>query len=63
MARKLYMRQGMGVGLFRTQYGGRNKRRGSKPEFQSKASGGFGCPDHRRQASNGLGWAQLSGQR
>ncbi|KAG2436344.1 hypothetical protein HXX76_006653 [Chlamydomonas incerta] len=41
VARKLYIRQGMGVGLFRTQYGGRNKRRGSKPEFQSKASGGL----------------------
>ncbi len=45
VARKLYMRQGMGVGLFRTQYGGRNKRRGSKPEFQSKASGGCGLTE------------------
>ncbi|PNG99830.1 40S ribosomal protein S19-1 [Tetrabaena socialis] len=40
VARKLYMRTGMGVGLFRIQYGGRNKRRGAKPEIQAKASGG-----------------------
>jgi small subunit ribosomal protein S19e len=39
VARKLYIRQGMGVGLFRIQYGGRNKRRGCKPESHSKASG------------------------
>ncbi|GLI63517.1 hypothetical protein VaNZ11_006502 [Volvox africanus] len=40
VARKLYIRQNMGVGLFRIQYGGRNKVRGSKPEYRSKASGG-----------------------
>ncbi|KAG2484618.1 hypothetical protein HYH03_016572 [Edaphochlamys debaryana] len=41
VARKLYMRTGMGVGLFRIQYGGRVKCRGSKPEHYAKASGGL----------------------
>ncbi|GFR46086.1 hypothetical protein Agub_g7571, partial [Astrephomene gubernaculifera] len=41
VARKLYIRQGMGVGLFRIQYGGRNKLRGSRPELQAKGSGGL----------------------
>lgn len=41
VARKLYMRQGMGVGLFRTVYGGRNKRLGYQPEMHCKASGGL----------------------
>ena len=39
VARKLYMRQGMGVGLFRTIYGGGNKTRGIKPERHGKGSG------------------------
>lgn len=42
MARKLYLRQGMGVGLFRTQYGGRNKVRGVRPERHAKGAGESG---------------------
>nr|QKY15259.1 40S ribosomal protein S19 (RPS19) [Polytomella parva]CBU30416.1 40S ribosomal protein S19 [Polytomella sp. Pringsheim 198.80] len=41
VARKLYFRQGMGVGLFRTVYGGNYKRRGVIPEKHSKAAGGL----------------------
>lgn len=39
IARKLYMRDGMGVGLFTIKFGGRVKRRGVVPEKYSKASG------------------------
>ena len=35
------MRQGVGVGAFRKQYGGRNKRKGAVPEHFAKASGGL----------------------
>ena len=41
LARKVYLRQGVGVGAFRRQYGGRNKRKGSVPEHFAKASGGL----------------------
>lgn len=39
IARKLYMRDGMGVGLFRNKFGGSFKRRGVVPEKFAKASG------------------------
>eukprot|EP00850_Spirogloea_muscicola_P008396 SM000044S16043 [mRNA] locus=s44:791545:792884:+ [translate_table: standard] len=38
MARKIYLRQGIGVGAFKKIYGGR-KRRGSKPSHFAKSSG------------------------
>ncbi len=41
LARKVYMRQGMGIGAFRKHYGGRNKRKGAVPEHFAKASGGL----------------------
>lgn len=41
IARKVYMRQDIGVGAFRKQYGGRNKRRGTVPEHYVRASGGI----------------------
>ncbi|KAA6429299.1 MAG: 40S ribosomal S19 [Trebouxia sp. A1-2] len=41
LARKVYLRQGVGVGAFRKQYGGRNKRKGAVPEHFAKASGGL----------------------
>jgi len=41
LARKVYMRKGMGVGLFRKQYGGRNKVAGTVPEHYAKAAGGL----------------------
>ncbi|KAK9816946.1 hypothetical protein WJX72_007276 [[Myrmecia] bisecta] len=41
IARKVYMRKGMGVGLFRKQYGGRNKVKGTVPEHYAKAAGGL----------------------
>jgi small subunit ribosomal protein S19e len=39
IARKIYMRGGIGTGEFRKIYGGR-KRRGMKPSRSSKAAGG-----------------------
>ena len=41
LARKVYMKQGLGVGALRRQYGGRNKRKGVVPEHFCKASGGL----------------------
>lgn len=41
LARKLYMRQNLGVGAFCRQYGGRNNRSGTVPEHFAKASGGL----------------------
>ena len=41
LARKVYMRQNVGVGAFRKQYGGRNKRKGTVPEHYARASGGL----------------------
>ncbi|KAK9835169.1 hypothetical protein WJX81_002844 [Elliptochloris bilobata] len=41
LARKVYMRQNVGVGAFRKQYGGRNKRKGTVPEHCARASGGL----------------------
>ena len=38
LVRRIYIRPGMGVGLFRTVYGGR-VRRGAAPEHFTKASG------------------------
>ncbi len=35
------MRQNVGVGAFRKQYGGRNKRKGTVPEHYARASGGL----------------------
>ena len=35
------MRQNIGVGQFRRQYGGRNKRKGTVPEHYARASGGL----------------------
>ncbi|PIA25286.1 hypothetical protein AQUCO_12000024v1 [Aquilegia coerulea] len=40
MARKIYLRQGLGVGGFRKIYGGR-KRNGSRPPHFCKSSGGI----------------------
>lgn len=40
IARKIYIRGGIGTGEFRKIYGGR-KRRGMKPSRSSKASGGL----------------------
>jgi small subunit ribosomal protein S19e len=40
IARKIYLRQGTGVGAFRKVYGGR-KNRGTKKEHFQKASGGL----------------------
>lgn len=40
IARKIYIRGGIGTGEFRKIYGGR-KRRGMKPNRSSKASGGL----------------------
>lgn len=40
IARKIYIRGGIGTGEFRKIYGGR-KRRGFKPSRSSKASGGL----------------------
>jgi ribosomal protein S19E (S16A) len=39
IARKLYFREGMGVGLFRTKFGGSVKRKMVTPEYFAKASG------------------------
>lgn len=41
LARKVYMRQNIGVGTFARQYGGRNKRKGAVPEHFAKASRGL----------------------
>jgi small subunit ribosomal protein S19e len=41
IARKVYIRKGMGVGLMRKKYGGRVKTKGVVPEHYSKASGGL----------------------
>lgn len=40
LARKVYMRQNVGVGAFSRQYGGRNKRKGTVPEHFARASRG-----------------------
>ncbi len=40
IARKVYMRQSLGVGALRRQFGGRNERRGTVPEHFARASGG-----------------------
>ena len=40
IARKVYLRQGLGVGLMRRQYGGR-KSRGTCPERFEKSAGGL----------------------
>jgi len=40
IARKIYLRQGLGVGLMRRQYGGR-KSRGTCPERFEKSAGGL----------------------
>lgn len=39
--RQVYIRQGLGVGQLRMKFGGRNKRRGVKPEHFAKSSGGL----------------------
>ena len=41
LARKVYMRQNIGVGEFARQYGGRNKRKGAVPEHFARASRGL----------------------
>lgn len=41
IARKLYFSQDIGVGRFRRIYGGRNKRRGTRPEKKAIASAGL----------------------
>lgn len=41
LARKVYIKQGLGVGALRRQYGGRNKRKGVVPEHFCRASGGL----------------------
>lgn len=42
IARKLYLKQGIGVGKFRKLYGGRNHRAGKvSPEHHEKAAGGL----------------------
>ena len=41
LARKVYMRQNVGVGAFAKQYGGRNKRKGTVPEHYARASRGL----------------------
>jgi hypothetical protein len=41
LARKVYMRQNIGVGTFSRQYGGRNKRKGTVPEHFARASRGI----------------------
>ena len=40
MARKIYLRQGTGVGALRKRYGGAY-RRGARPEHHSDAAGGI----------------------
>lgn len=41
IARKVYMRQDLGVGAMRKMFGGRNKRKGTVPEHFAKAAGGL----------------------
>ncbi|CAL8467951.1 g7489 [Coccomyxa elongata] len=41
LARKVYMKQNIGVGAFSRQYGGRNKRKGTVPEHFARASRGL----------------------
>ena len=41
VARKVYLRQDLGVGALRKQFGGRNKRKGTVPEHFAKAAGGL----------------------
>ena len=41
LARKVYMRQNIGIGTFARQYGGRNKRKGTVPEHFARASRGL----------------------
>jgi small subunit ribosomal protein S19e len=41
LLRKIYLKQGLGVGAFTRQYGGRNKRKGAVPEHFSRASAGL----------------------
>lgn len=41
IARRVYVRQNLGVGALRVHYGGRNKRKGVVPEHFAKASGGL----------------------
>ena len=41
LARKVYLRQNIGVGQFRRQYGGRNDRCGTCPQHFKRASGGL----------------------
>eukprot|EP00192_Tetraselmis_astigmatica_P015148 CAMPEP_0117662272 /NCGR_PEP_ID=MMETSP0804-20121206/7968_1 /TAXON_ID=1074897 /ORGANISM="Tetraselmis astigmatica, Strain CCMP880" /LENGTH=151 /DNA_ID=CAMNT_0005469167 /DNA_START=105 /DNA_END=560 /DNA_ORIENTATION=- len=40
IARRVYLRQGLGVGALRTQFGSRNTNRGTRPEKHAKAAGG-----------------------
>lgn len=41
LLRQVYIRQGLGVGQLRMKYGGRNVRRGVRPEHFAKCSGGL----------------------
>lgn len=41
VCRKLYARQGMGVGLMRVLFGKADKSRGARPQHHSKAAGGL----------------------
>jgi ribosomal protein S19E (S16A) len=41
VCRKLYDRQGMGIGLLRKLFGKADKSRGSRPERHGKAAGGL----------------------
>lgn len=41
LARKVYLRQGLGVGALRRSYGGRDKSRGCAPERHALAAGGL----------------------
>ena len=41
IARKVYLRQDLGVGTMRKQFGGRHKNRGTVPEHFARASGGL----------------------
>ena len=40
IARRVYLRQGLGVGALRTQFGNRNTNRGTRPEKHARAAGG-----------------------
>lgn len=41
IARKVYLRQDLGVGAMRRMFGGRNKRKGTVPEHSARAAGGL----------------------